>query len=191
MIDEVQRRPDLFPMLRVLADRRRNPARFLILGSASGELMRQSAETLAGRLEAYASAVDVPDCWFGVGISGALSVQHAGTGTSPPGSQTRNSSTQVSAGISRMIIRLRTMPRPSEEAVTTGRKAATATVLLMVSVRKTSTRVIANTKGCIGMLIAVSRLSRSDGDRMPRLFLPAVRVCRYLLAGRPAGYVRN
>jgi predicted AAA+ superfamily ATPase len=51
VIDEVQRRPDLFPMLRVLADRRRNPARFLILGSASGELMRQSAETLAGRIE--------------------------------------------------------------------------------------------------------------------------------------------
>lgn len=51
VIDEVQRRPDLFPLLRVLADRRRNPARFLILGSASGELMRQSAETLAGRME--------------------------------------------------------------------------------------------------------------------------------------------
>jgi len=51
VIDEIQRRPDLFPILRVLADRRPNPARFLILGSASGELMRQSAETLAGRME--------------------------------------------------------------------------------------------------------------------------------------------
>jgi uncharacterized protein len=51
VIDEVQRRPDLFPMLRVLADRRGAPARFLILGSASGELLRQSAETLAGRVE--------------------------------------------------------------------------------------------------------------------------------------------
>ncbi|MEQ8486050.1 MAG: ATP-binding protein [Pseudomonadales bacterium] len=51
VIDEVQRRPDLFPILRVLADRRRNPAIFLILGSASGDLMRQSAETLAGRME--------------------------------------------------------------------------------------------------------------------------------------------
>jgi hypothetical protein len=51
VIDEVQRRPDLFPILRVLADRRDQPARFLILGSASGDLMRQSSESLAGRLE--------------------------------------------------------------------------------------------------------------------------------------------
>lgn len=51
VIDEVQRRPDLFPILRVLADRRPLPARFLILGSAAPELLRQSSETLAGRLE--------------------------------------------------------------------------------------------------------------------------------------------
>ena len=51
VIDEIQRRPDLFPMLRVLADRKPLPARFLILGSASPELLRQSSETLAGRLE--------------------------------------------------------------------------------------------------------------------------------------------
>lgn len=51
VIDEVQRRPDLFPVLRVLADRRRQPAQFLIFGSASGDLLRQSAETLAGRME--------------------------------------------------------------------------------------------------------------------------------------------
>ena len=51
VVDEVQRRPDLFPVLRVLADRRRNPAQFLIIGSASGELLRQSAEILAGRTE--------------------------------------------------------------------------------------------------------------------------------------------
>jgi hypothetical protein len=51
VIDEVQRRPDLFPVLRVLADRRDTPARFLILGSASGNLLRQSAESLAGRAE--------------------------------------------------------------------------------------------------------------------------------------------
>lgn len=51
VIDEIQRRPDLFPLLRVLADRRPLPARFLILGSASPELLRQSSETLAGRLE--------------------------------------------------------------------------------------------------------------------------------------------
>lgn len=51
VIDEVQRRPDLFPILRVLADRRPMAARFLILGSASGDLLRQSSESLAGRLE--------------------------------------------------------------------------------------------------------------------------------------------
>lgn len=51
VIDEVQRRPDLFPILRVLADRRPLPARFLILGSASPGLLRQSSESLAGRIE--------------------------------------------------------------------------------------------------------------------------------------------
>ena len=51
VIDEIQRRPDLFPLLRVLCDRTPLPARFLILGSASPELLRQSSETLAGRLE--------------------------------------------------------------------------------------------------------------------------------------------
>lgn len=51
VIDEVQRRPELFPLLRVLADRKGTPARFLILGSASGELLRQSSESLAGRVE--------------------------------------------------------------------------------------------------------------------------------------------
>lgn len=51
VIDEIQRRPDLFPVLRVLADRGGTPARFLILGSASGNLMRQTSESLAGRME--------------------------------------------------------------------------------------------------------------------------------------------
>jgi predicted AAA+ superfamily ATPase len=50
VIDEVQRRPDLFPVLRVLADRPARPARFLVLGSASPELLRQGSETLAGRI---------------------------------------------------------------------------------------------------------------------------------------------
>jgi len=50
ILDEVQLRPDLFPILRVLADRPGTPARFLILGSASPELMQQSAESLAGRI---------------------------------------------------------------------------------------------------------------------------------------------
>jgi len=51
VIDEVQRRPDLFPILRVLADRRGTHARFLVLGSASGDLLRQTSESLAGRME--------------------------------------------------------------------------------------------------------------------------------------------
>ena len=51
VLDEIQRRPDLFPVLRVLADRKKQPAQFLILGSASGELLRQSSESLAGRME--------------------------------------------------------------------------------------------------------------------------------------------
>jgi len=51
VIDEVQLRPDVFPVLRVLADRDTAPARFLILGSASGNLLRQTSESLAGRRE--------------------------------------------------------------------------------------------------------------------------------------------
>jgi len=50
VIDEVQRRPDLFPTLRVLIDRPDNKTKFLILGSASPDLLRQSSETLAGRI---------------------------------------------------------------------------------------------------------------------------------------------
>ena len=51
VIDEIQRRPDLFPVLRVLVDRKSFNGQFLILGSASGDLLRQSSETLAGRME--------------------------------------------------------------------------------------------------------------------------------------------
>ncbi len=54
VIDEVQRRPDLFPILRVLADRRPLRARFLVLGSASPQLLRQTSESLAGRVETLA-----------------------------------------------------------------------------------------------------------------------------------------
>ena len=51
VIDEIQRRPELFPALRVLMDREPLAARFLILGSASPSLLQQSSESLAGRLE--------------------------------------------------------------------------------------------------------------------------------------------
>ncbi|MCC7536453.1 MAG: ATP-binding protein [Deltaproteobacteria bacterium] len=50
VLDEVQRRPDLFPILRVLVDRPGRVARFLVLGSASPHLLRQASETLAGRI---------------------------------------------------------------------------------------------------------------------------------------------
>jgi len=50
ILDEIQLRPDLFSTTRVLADRRPRPARFLVLGSASPDLLRQGSETLAGRI---------------------------------------------------------------------------------------------------------------------------------------------
>ena len=50
VIDEIQRNPDLFPLMRSLIDQHRRPGRFIILGSASPELLRQSSESLAGRI---------------------------------------------------------------------------------------------------------------------------------------------
>jgi predicted AAA+ superfamily ATPase len=50
VIDEVQRRPDLFELLRVLVDRPQNAARFLLLGSASPQLVKNVSESLAGRI---------------------------------------------------------------------------------------------------------------------------------------------
>lgn len=50
VLDEVQLLPEVFPLLRVLADRPRTKTRFLVLGSASPELLRQSSESLAGRI---------------------------------------------------------------------------------------------------------------------------------------------
>lgn len=50
VLDEIQRRPDLFPLLRSLVDSNRQNGQFLVLGSASPELIRQASETLAGRV---------------------------------------------------------------------------------------------------------------------------------------------
>jgi len=50
VLDEIQLRPDIFPLLRVLADRPDAPARFLILGSAAPGLLKHTAESLAGRV---------------------------------------------------------------------------------------------------------------------------------------------
>ena len=65
VIDEIQRAADLFPILRVLADRKPSPARFLILGSASPALLRQTTESLAGRIEI------IPISGFSLGEVGA------------------------------------------------------------------------------------------------------------------------
>ena len=51
VLDEAQRQPNIFPTLRVLADRADSQTRFLLLGSATPSLMRQAAESLAGRVE--------------------------------------------------------------------------------------------------------------------------------------------
>jgi uncharacterized protein len=50
VLDEVQRTPGLFEVLRPLIDERREPGRFLLLGSASAELLQQASESLAGRM---------------------------------------------------------------------------------------------------------------------------------------------
>jgi hypothetical protein len=69
VIDEIQRKPDLFPLLRVLADRKPLPARFLILGSAGPELMKRSSESLAGRIET------IPMSGFGLNEVGSTHMQ--------------------------------------------------------------------------------------------------------------------
>ncbi|MGH7790164.1 MAG: ATP-binding protein [Candidatus Binatia bacterium] len=69
ILDEVQRRPDLFPLLRVLADRQPAPARFLILGSASPALIKEGSESLAGRV----SFIDVTGFSLGELNAGDLS----------------------------------------------------------------------------------------------------------------------
>jgi uncharacterized protein len=50
ILDEVQKSPSLFPVLRSIIDRRRTPGRFILLGSASPDLIRDSSESLAGRI---------------------------------------------------------------------------------------------------------------------------------------------
>jgi len=51
IIDEIQRKPELFPLLRALVDQYRKTGRFLVLGSASKDLLKQSSESLAGRIK--------------------------------------------------------------------------------------------------------------------------------------------
>jgi predicted AAA+ superfamily ATPase len=51
IIDEIQRKPEVFPLLHVLIDQDRRSGRFMLLGSASPDLRRQTAESLAGRVD--------------------------------------------------------------------------------------------------------------------------------------------
>lgn len=87
VIDEVQHAPDLFKVLRVLIDRPDNPARFLLLGSASPSLLRQSAESLAGRLEVIEAggftleetgADDAAALWWRGGFPRSFTAQNEG-----------------------------------------------------------------------------------------------------------------
>ncbi|MEM7109004.1 MAG: ATP-binding protein, partial [Bacteroidota bacterium] len=50
ILDEIQQKPELFPILRSLVDENKQPGRFVVLGSASPQLLRQSSESLAGRI---------------------------------------------------------------------------------------------------------------------------------------------
>ncbi len=49
-LDEIQRKPDIFPAIRSIIDRDKRPGKLIILGSASGKLLQQSSESLAGRI---------------------------------------------------------------------------------------------------------------------------------------------
>ncbi len=83
IIDEIQLMPRLFPLLRALIDQARVPARFLILGSASPVIIRQSSETLAGRIaynelaplslsEIQPTGITMTEHWFRGGFPNAL-----------------------------------------------------------------------------------------------------------------------
>jgi len=83
IIDEIQLMPRLFPLLRALIDQERVPARFLILGSASPTIIRQSSETLAGRIAYHELAplsltevspfgISMKEHWFRGGFPNAL-----------------------------------------------------------------------------------------------------------------------
>jgi len=82
LIDEVQTRPELFPLLRALTDQERKPARFILLGSASPHVVRQITETLAGRIAYHELApfsfseisprFSMEEHWFRGGFPGSL-----------------------------------------------------------------------------------------------------------------------
>ncbi|MDR0350318.1 MAG: ATP-binding protein, partial [Coriobacteriales bacterium] len=79
-IDEIQRKPDLFPLLRSLVDEWGNKGSFIVLGSASRDLLRQSSESLAGRI-AYHTLT--PFLWQEVSQHSSL-IQYLTRGGYPP-----------------------------------------------------------------------------------------------------------
>lgn len=86
VIDEIQHRPELFPILRVLADREEKAARFLILGSASRDLIRQGAETLARRIAfvevtPFSLAETGPEATDTLWLRGGLPLSFLGVGS--------------------------------------------------------------------------------------------------------------
>lgn len=83
VIDEVQRIPELFATLRVVVDKLREKQRYLILGSASRELLKQSSETLAGRISyieltpfSYEEVDNIPELWLRGGFPCAYLAQN-------------------------------------------------------------------------------------------------------------------
>jgi len=83
VIDEIQHAPETFPILRVLADRVPLPARFLVLGSASPGLLRQSSESLAGRIAYHElSPFDLgevgPEHWRRLWLRGGFPLSYLG-----------------------------------------------------------------------------------------------------------------
>ncbi|MFA9389810.1 MAG: ATP-binding protein [Prolixibacteraceae bacterium] len=82
ILDEIQIKPDLFPVLRSLIDRKRVPGRFIILGSASPDIIRDSSESLAGRItylelqpfsiNEISEVADVESLWLKGGFPNAL-----------------------------------------------------------------------------------------------------------------------
>jgi predicted AAA+ superfamily ATPase len=82
IIDEVQKMPSLFPLLRALVDSNRRPARYILLGSASPDIIKNSSETLAGRI-AYnelmpfslleiPNSIEITKHWFRGGFPSSL-----------------------------------------------------------------------------------------------------------------------
>lgn len=83
IIDEIQRKPELFPLLRALIDKKRVNGRFLILGSASPDLIKNASESLAGRIiyhvldpfsvnEVSESSIDINKLWIRGGYPDSL-----------------------------------------------------------------------------------------------------------------------